>query len=369
MRVVFCGGGTGGHVYPALTVAAALRQAVADLALLYVGVRGRMDQGLVAREGIDFQAVTAKPLRVGNPIGAAKGAAGVATGVVEALSILRRFRPDVVFATGGYGSVGVSLAARLLRKPLLLFLPDVEAGMAVKAIAKFADKVAVSVPPAAELFPKEKAVVTGYPVRPSFVVGDQAEARGRLGLHPSLPVVLVSGASSGASRLNDSVAAWAPEFLRVGQLIHLTGTADEMRLQNKRLELPAELQARYHLHAYLHDDIALAYAAADLAVMRSGASTLGELPAARLPAILVPGEYEGWDQSPNARYLESQGAAVLLPQSRIEELPALFTELLRDSDRRDRMKSALATLARPDAPEQLARLLIDMASAQTAVAA
>jgi UDP-N-acetylglucosamine--N-acetylmuramyl-(pentapeptide) pyrophosphoryl-undecaprenol N-acetylglucosamine transferase len=207
-------------------------------------------------------------------------------------------------------------------------------------------------------------VLTGYPVRPGFFQAQRDQARERLGLHPSLPTLLVSGASSGARALNQAVARLAPEFLRVGQLVHLCGSRDETWLQDIRAGLSPELQERYHLHAYLHDEMPLALGAADLAVMRSGASTLGELPAARLPAILVPGEYEGWDQSPNARFLEQQGAAVTLPQARLDELPSLIMELLGESNRRERMREALAALARPDAADRLARLLLEMGAAK-----
>src|SRR3972149_6632742 len=132
MRVVFCGGGTGGHVYPALTVAAALRRLCADagepLALLYVGVAGKIDAELVARDDIPFRGVTAGPLRVGSLLGTAKGLLKLVAGTTQAVAILRKFKPDVVFATGGYGCAGVAIAARLLRRPLLLFEPGPEAG-------------------------------------------------------------------------------------------------------------------------------------------------------------------------------------------------------------------------------------------------
>ncbi len=379
MRVVFCGGGTGGHVYPALTVAAALRDicqaagraglnsgSAVGLQMLYIGVKGKMDAELAARAGIPFDGVTAAPLRTGTVPGTAHGAMTLAAGTASALRILRRFHPDVVFATGGYGSVGVGLAARLLRRPLLLFLPDVEAGMAVKALTKVADRIAVTVPAALDAVPRDKATVTGYPVRRQFFEAERGAARQRLGLDPGLPVLLVSGASSGANRINQAVAAWAPEFLREGQLLHLCGRADEPWLRVERERVPEDLRARYHLYGYLHEDMAEALAAADLAVMRSGASTLGELPAARLPAVLVPGEYEGWDQSPNARYLEGEGAAVMLPQSRLEaDLRSTVMGLLRAPARLSDMRAALARLARPDAAANLARLLMEMAGARS----
>jgi UDP-N-acetylglucosamine--N-acetylmuramyl-(pentapeptide) pyrophosphoryl-undecaprenol N-acetylglucosamine transferase len=315
-----------------------------------------------------FKAVSARPLRTGDLQGTALGALTVAGGVAEAVGILRSFRPDVVFATGGYGSVGVGMAARILRRPLLLFLPDVEAGMAVKLLAKVADRIAVTVPAAVRAVPAEKATVTGYPVRPEFFGIDRAHARERLGLHQELPALLVSGASSGANAINRAVSAMAADFLRIGQLVHVSGPRDEAWLASERDKLSPDLRERWHIHAYLHDEMPFALAAADIGVMRSGGSSLGELPATRLPAVLVPGEYEGWDQSPNARYLESEGAAVMLPQSRLSELQGTVMGLLGDSERRSRMQEALGKLARPDAPMNLAQLMMEMAGNRAKVA-
>jgi UDP-N-acetylglucosamine--N-acetylmuramyl-(pentapeptide) pyrophosphoryl-undecaprenol N-acetylglucosamine transferase len=363
MRIAFCGGGTGGHVYPAMAVVAALRklELPEPVELLYIGVRGKMDSDIVDREGIPFKGVTAGPIRAGNALGTARGGVDLAAGTVQAYSILRKFKPDVLFASGGYGSVGVGMAARALKVPLLVFLPDVEAGLAVRTLARVARRIAVTVPPAQERLGFEKTVLTGYPVRESFFGVDQAEAREKLGLDPELPTLLVSGASSGAARLNHAVSAWVADFLKVGQLFHLCGRADEAWLRAGLEMLPKEMQERYHLHAYLHDEMPLALAAADLGIMRAGASVLGELPATRLPAILIPGEYEGWDQGPNARYLQENDAAVMLSQENIGELHELAVDLIRDETRLERMRTALASLARPDSAERLARLTVEMA--------
>jgi UDP-N-acetylglucosamine--N-acetylmuramyl-(pentapeptide) pyrophosphoryl-undecaprenol N-acetylglucosamine transferase len=363
MKIAFCGGGTGGHVYPALAVAAALRRLTEnhEPEMLYVGVRGKLDREIATREGLDFRDVSAGPLRVGSPFGSALGGVKLMAGTAQAFTILRRFKPDVVFASGGYGSVGVGIAARASRRRLLLFLPDVEAGMAVKTLARVADKIAVTVPAAEAQFPAGRTVVSGYPVRDAFFTAERSAAREALALDPILPTLLVSGASTGASRLNHAVSSWATDFLEIGQLVHLCGRADEAWLRAGVEMLPKELQQRYHLHAYLHEEMPLALAAADLAVMRSGASVLGELPAARLPAILVPGEYEGWAQTPNARYMEENEAAVVLPQSRIEELQSMVMYLINNETRLTNMRAALGKLARPDAAQNLAGLLIEMA--------
>jgi UDP-N-acetylglucosamine--N-acetylmuramyl-(pentapeptide) pyrophosphoryl-undecaprenol N-acetylglucosamine transferase len=364
MRVAFCGGGTGGHVYPALAVATALRKLTQgeELELLYIGVHGKIDEEIASREGMAFRSVTAGPLRVGNVLGTARGGLKLAAGTAQALSILRKFKPDVVFASGGYGSVGVGLATRLRRGKLLVFLPDVEAGLAVRTLARVADRIAVTVPPAMESMPAEKTVLTGYPVREAFFEAETVQAREQLGLDARLPTLLVSGASSGASRLNHAVSSWATDFLEIGQLIHLCGAQDETWLRAGIEMLPAAAQSRYHLYAYLHEEMPLALAAADLAVMRSGASVLGELPATRLPAILVPGEYEGWDQTPNARYLEENEAAVMLTQDRLGELQDTVTYLINNETRLANMRAALGRLAKPEAAENLARVVVEMGS-------
>jgi UDP-N-acetylglucosamine--N-acetylmuramyl-(pentapeptide) pyrophosphoryl-undecaprenol N-acetylglucosamine transferase len=204
-------------------------------------------------------------------------------------------------------------------------------------------------------------VLTGYPVRPQFFGIDKEKAREKLGLEPGLPTLLVSGASSGASRLNHAVSSWAADFLKTGQLIHLSGRSDETWLRAGIEMLHPDERSRYHLYGYMHDEMPLALAAADLGIMRSGASVLGELPATRLPAILVPGEYEGWDQSPNAQYLQNAGAAVMLRQENIGELHELAVDLINDSARLAGMRTAMGALAKPDAAERLARLAVEMA--------
>ncbi len=369
MKVVFCGGGTGGHVYPALTVAAALRRLYGDahpLDLLYLGVRGRIDRDLVAREDIPFRAITAGPLRVGNVVGTLKGVARLIVGFGESYGVLRSFRPDVVFSTGGYGSVGVGLAARARNVPLVLFLPDVEPGLAVKTLVRVAKSIAVTVPRALDAMPASRTRLTGYPVRPAFFTAERAVSRQALGLHPTLPLLLVAGGSTGASVINRQMTAWLPEFLRVGQVLHVSGPGDEQWLRQHAEALPPDLRERYHLRAYLHEGMDQAMAAADLAVMRAGASTLGELPATRLPAILIPGVFS--DQSLNARYLEEQGAAVTLSQDRLEDLYDTIMQLMGDSSRRESMKQALAQMSHANAADDLARLVAETAGVREGAA-
>jgi UDP-N-acetylglucosamine--N-acetylmuramyl-(pentapeptide) pyrophosphoryl-undecaprenol N-acetylglucosamine transferase len=359
--VVFAGGGTGGHVYPGLAVAgglAELRNGHDEL--LYIGVKGRVDEQIVPRHGIPFRAISAGPLRVSSPLAFARNALRLTFGVAQSLWILLRFRPDVVFATGGYASVPVGVASRLLRKPLIVFLPDVTPGWAVRVLARLATRMATTSEAALDYLPKSKTRVVGYPVRGDFWNIDRSAARAHLGLPLDAKVLLITGASLGARAINEAVVSSLTTLLDRCRVIHVTGAADEAWVRNERAKLGDAQQARYDVHGYL-DDMPAALNAADLVVSRAGASTLGELPAAGVPSILVPGEYEGWSQAPNAEYLQTQGAAVMLRNAELDRLAATVIELLDDEPRLKRMREAAPSLARPDAARDLARMLVEAA--------
>ena len=184
--MVLAGGGTGGHVYPGIATARALeaemRARGGDLTMLYIGVRGRIDETIVPREGIDFRAVSAGPMRVASPLVFARNMLKLAIGVVQSLRILRGFKPDIVFATGGYASVPVGVAARLLRRPLVVYLPDVTPGWAVRLLSRLATRMATTSERALTYLPARKTVVVGYPVRGDFWSIDRTTARARFGL-------------------------------------------------------------------------------------------------------------------------------------------------------------------------------------------
>jgi UDP-N-acetylglucosamine--N-acetylmuramyl-(pentapeptide) pyrophosphoryl-undecaprenol N-acetylglucosamine transferase len=358
--VVLAGGGTGGHVYPALATADALRAAV-EVDLLYVGIRGRMDERIVQEAGIRFEAVEAGPLRTRSPLQALRSLWHLVVGTVQSWRILGRVKPAAVFATGGYASVPVGVAARARRRPVVVYLPDVRPGWAVKLLARLATRIATTTERSLEALPRDKAVVTGYPVRPAFWTANRDTARRAFGLPADVPVLLVSGASQGARRLNEAVADQLDALLAVSHVLHFTGQADEPGMRRRREALPEHIRSRYEVMGYCND-MAGAMAAADLALMRAGASTLGELPAAGLPAILVPGVYEGWDQTPNARFLEERGAAVVVGNDSLDNVAPLVQQLLSNKERLDAMSNAARLLARPDAADRIARLVLEVAA-------
>lgn len=354
LRLLVSGGGTAGHVYPALAALAAWDDADEPAPHVeWVGTPAGMERDIIAERGLPYHAVSAGPLRGQSVVGTVRGVARILLGVVQGVRLLLRSRPDAVLTTGGYASVPVALAAWLVRRPVIVFLPDVRPGFAVRVQARVATRVASSFDEATAQLPRDKTVVTGYPVRPTLLAADRDAARKRLGVEDDLPVLLLYGGSLGARTLNHGVAAVLGQLLERSHFLHVCGRLDYDELARGAEQLPTDLRQRYHLHAFLGDALVDAMAAADLCVARAGASTLAELPAVGLPAIVVPGPFS--DQLANARWLEERGAAVLVTNDAVQTgaLGDAVLDLLDDAESRARMGAAMRSLARPDAAERL----------------
>ena len=328
---------------------------------LYLGCAASIEQELVARAGIPFQSIRAGGLRGKMPWTVMWNALQLAAGLVEASAVVRRFRPRGILVTGGYVSVPVVLAGFLARVPVLIYLPDIVPGLAIRRMARLAARVAVSFSETLSYFEPGKAVVTGYPVRPEFFGIDRTAARRHFGLAEGRLVVMIFGGSRGARHINQAVSARLEAWVRECQLVHVTGPADYAEAQSAREQLPEKLRDSYHLYAYLHDDMPEALAAADLVVARAGASTLGEFPALGLPAVLVPYPYSGQHQEANADYLVSRGAAVKIADADLErDLFPTVTELLRDPARMQSMRKRAQRLSQPEAAARIAGQLVQL---------
>lgn len=357
MRLLVSGGGTAGHVYPALALLDGWRPGPE---ICWVGSTDGMERAIVERQGLAFTGIPAGAVRGKGWWTVAVSAGKLAAGYRAAAAAVRTFRPDVVLTTGGYVTVSVAVAARRHRVPLVVFLPDVRPGLAVRAQVPLATKVAAAFDAALPALPAERTQVTGYPVRPGLFTTPAAAARARLGLAPDLPVVLVYGGSRGARTLNEGLLAGLTTLLERAQVLHVAGTLDHDGVRARTRGLQAALARRYHLHAFLGDGLVDALAAADLVVARAGASTLAELPAVGVPAIVVPGPFS--DQDANADYLAGTGAAVKLGNDAARDrLVPLVAKLLDDPARRERMADAARALARPDAGDALAALITSAA--------
>jgi len=361
MRLLLSGGGTGGHVYPSLSVAAEL-QPDAGNKFLYVGREQGIEKKLSELALIPFQPIEVDGIRGMGIITGAHNLLKLFCAISRTRTIIRDFRPNAIFATGGYVSAPVIWAGALERVPSVLYLPDLEPGWAIRATARWATRIAVSFPKVTKFFAKDKAVVTGYPVRPNFYSAQRAQARSRFQLDPSARVVTVFGGSRGAQSINETIAKNLIELAQLSQLVLVTGKDDEMWMKARVKE--ASLESRVRLFGYLDDTFADALAAADIVVSRAGAATLGEFPALGVPAILVPYPYAGEHQKQNAKFLVERGAAIEIENDELSNaLVSTLKKLFDEPSRLGQMRQSSRNLAAPNAAKNIAALLRAIATA------
>jgi UDP-N-acetylglucosamine--N-acetylmuramyl-(pentapeptide) pyrophosphoryl-undecaprenol N-acetylglucosamine transferase len=364
VNVLIAAGGTGGHVYPALAISEAALDLAPDAALSFVGSVGGMERTLVDESGLTFthyDEVRAGPLHGVGLLKALGSLLQIALGTVQAFGLVRRYKPNALLMTGGWVNLPVALAAWALRVPSLIYLPDIEPGLAIKMLRGLATRVATTTEDSFVYFRTGQAAATGYPLRKDVLAARRDAATAHFKLDPARKTLLVFGGSRGARTINNAVLDILPELLASGlQVVHVTGTLDWPTVEAKRTALgnPAD----YHAFPYLHEDMGLAMAAADLAVCRSGASTLGELPYFGLPAILVPYPYAWRYQKVNAEYLVSRGAGVLMEDAAMpRDLLPTIRALVDEPGRLAQMREHARRLARPDGAVNAARELLRLA--------
>jgi len=380
IKILVTGGGTGGHVSPALAVIQTLQEMAVGQdwtpEFRYVGSRHGVEQSLVEAAGIPFVGVQSGKLRRASSLRGLltlknlADAFRVPVGVKEAIGEVRRFRPDVVLATGGYVSVPPVIAAGLLRRPVLIHEQTVQVGLANRIAARFATRIALTFEGAASDLPpklRAKTFVTGNPVRSAIFGGDRARAALSCGFDPvddALPTVYVTGGALGAQSINRAVEAALPDLLTFCRVIHQCGKQDGGHMERVWAVLSPGQQRRYYVVPFVGAEIADFFALADLVVGRSGAGTVTEVAALGKPALFIPLVPTGGDeQTRNARRSADARAAALLPSEDLNA-PRLLSEihtLLDDTARLKAMGAAALTLATPDAARDLAAALLGMA--------
>lgn len=370
MRILISGGGTGGHIYPALAVARELRERY-GAELLYVGDVNGPETTLVPQAGIPFTGITAGKLRRYISPRTFTDLARIPVGMRQARRVIAEFRPHAAFTSGGYVAVPAGVAARTRGVSLVTHQQDVSPNLANRLLTPFATRISVSFPQSLRYFPKRRTILAGNPVRDEILaVAGQPAGRFKAAfeLDPSLPVLLVTGGSQGARHLNQVVTAALPQLLPLCQVLHISGekTYEETRLAGEPyfIDRP-EHRGRYVLRAYLSARMHEALAASDIVLCRSGAATLAELAVLGKPSILVPlpPGFTGSPQAVNAEMFRGAGAAevILDKELTVERLTATLFPLLENGARRALMSSAARSLALPDAARTLADTVAQLA--------
>ena len=360
MRAILAGGGTGGHVIPAIAIAQEL-QKLYRAEVLFIGTARGLENRLVPAAGFPLQLVNVGALNRVSLAIRVKTLFDLPRAVFAAGRLLNEFQPDVVIGVGGYASGPAILAAIRRRIPTLAFEPNVVPGFANRIVARFVSAAAVHFPETAERF--RNAVVTGVPVRPAFFqIPRKPYAQ-------ASPTLLVFGGSQGARAINQAVTrAIRPLAARVSGLhvIHQTGERDynDVLAAYTQAEFPAEV------HKFI-DDMPRFFGRADLILCRSGASTVAEIAAAGKPAVFVPFPLAADDhQRRNAEALERGGAAVVVEETKLDEVWLVDTicALLEDPLRLSRMSDAARAMAHPDAARDIAELAARVAGIQNTAA-
>lgn len=371
MRILVSGGGTGGHIYPALAVATQLQQEY-QAEILYLGSDDGLETELAPQAGFRFVAVKAGKLRRYLSWKTLKGVARVPLGMLEAVRIVRNFRPDVIFTSGGYVAVPAGLAAQLNGVPLMMHQQDVSPNLSNKLIGPLATRISVAFADSLSFFPKQKTLQLGNPVREAIleVINLPVEqAREKLGLDPNLPLVLVTGGSQGARHLNQVVCETLPDLLPGCQVLQISGSKlfEETRNQAEQVlsGLDEVLKARYRVVPYLDAEMALAIQASSLVVCRAGAATLSELAVLGKPCLLVPlpPAIGGSPQETNAAMFAHKQAAKVLRDGELSR--ALLAErigaMLSSEEALRAMAEATLQLAKPHATEDIAAEVVRIA--------
>ncbi|HEY3099943.1 MAG TPA: undecaprenyldiphospho-muramoylpentapeptide beta-N-acetylglucosaminyltransferase [Methylomirabilota bacterium] len=366
--IVITGGGTGGHTSPGLAVAAALR--ARGLACAWIGSRTGLEARRAPEAGIAYHAIpTGKLRRALAWQNVPDVLVNAPAGVLHAWRLLRRLRPRVVFATGGFVALPVALAAALARVPLVVHEQTAVPGLANRVAARVARRVALTFADSAQFFGATPTVVTGNPLRPELRNGRRAAALERFGFDPTLPMIYVTGGAQGAHAINRAVGDVLPDVLAHAQCLHQCGdnraTGDRDWLQTRRAALTPALAARYALRPWVGDELADVYAAVALVVSRAGAGTVNECCQLGVPALYIPlPGAAGDEQTANARLVGRAGGCAIVPQASMTPtlLVERIRELLGDPTRLKEMGERARSLAVPDAADRIVDLLLEVAA-------
>lgn len=374
MKILFAGGGSGGHFYPIIAVAREIRKIADEEGIVkvdmifYSTMLADSDLAILRQEDIRYCWVPAGKVRRYFSLRNFSDPFKTLVGTVKAVWSIFLDIPDVVFAKGGYASFPALLAARLFNIPVIVHESDAIPGQVNKWAGSFARRVAISFPESAKFFPEEeKTAFTGHPIRTSVLKGNKEIAYDIFGFTRELPVILVTGGSQGAEILNDIFLDIASRVVEFAQVIHQAGPKiyDSVRKRAAVVLEKSPYASRYRSYGFLNEaDLRDALAISTIAVSRPGAGSIFYLAASEVPSILVPIRDSAQDhQRSNAYSYARTGAAHVIEEENLTGnlLLAEIKRLLESPERMTGMKKSAAAFSRPDAARQIAREIINLA--------
>ncbi len=352
---IISGGGTGGHIFPAIAIANALRAKHPDCAIHFVGAHGRMEMEKIPQAGYAITGLPIAGLQRRLALSNLKLPFLLFNSIWQALKLIKKHKPNVVIGVGGYASAPTLLAAVLAGVPVLIQEQNGFAGLANRFLGKYAKKVCVAWEGMDRFFPKSKIKITGNPVRKELLnkLGNKAEARAFFGLDSAKPTLLIIGGSLGARTINEAIAAGLTKLTDCGvQVIWQTGKTGFPKAEAAVSALNIEA---IRVHAFIKE-MDLAYAAADLVVSRAGALSVSELMLVGKPAVLIPSPNVTEDhQTANARKPVDKGAAVLIPDNQAhQKLIQEVIKLIANPEKLSQMAASAKALSNPDAADTIA---------------
>jgi UDP-N-acetylglucosamine--N-acetylmuramyl-(pentapeptide) pyrophosphoryl-undecaprenol N-acetylglucosamine transferase len=362
-RFIISGGGTGGHIFPALSIAEGLRQRLPDAEILFVGALGKMEMERVPAAGFQIVGLPVAGFHRGEIWRNLLFLPKLIASLWKARSVVKNFKPDCVIGVGGYASGPVLKVATQMGIPTLLQEQNSYAGVTNKLLGKKASKICVAYPNMERFFPKEKIVFTGNPIRKGLegIAAKSEEALRYFGLESGKPVILVIGGSLGARTLNNGMLARMDLIRQSG--VQFLWQSGKFYYQDLHAEMESHPAANVHLLEFIQR-MDLAFAAADLVISRAGAGTISELCVLGMPSILVPSPNVSEDhQTANARALADRGAAVLIPDAEVvNRLVEDALTLVKDKQRLTSLSKKINEMGTPNATRDIVDVIISLIS-------
>lgn len=365
MKLIISGGGTGGHIYPALAIAEELSRKIPDIEILYIGTAGSMEEELSKKAGLRFRPIRVKgmPRRLDKRSFIA--AWNLFLGMLDSKKLINEERPDMVIGTGGYVSGPISFVAGLFKIPLVIHEQNAFPGITNKLLSRLADKVLLTYPESAKYFKYPgRTVVTGNPIRKDITGISKIEAKKILEVDPSKLLILSFGGSGGQRSLNNAIMDILTNGLLTDdiQLLHVTGTRHHEGFMEKLKNSGVDNNINIRIEPYFHK-MPCALNAADLVITSGGAITLAEVSAVGAPSILIPKAYTAENhQEYNARAFERSGASVMILEKNLngKMLAEKLLVILRDGEMLKKMSDCSKALGKPDASDKIVQEILEL---------